>query len=173
MHNISLANKWQIPFVGPFSWYNCVLASTATCAACVLWKRQLSPPLTGRTWSRQRWPIESHPWLLCDSGIVMWTSLVTRSEEKFVRTSGEEASSLFLEHFLTDSLSPGMGMRRYAVLGWLAIILQSEGEPVLGWNWSQGKKIQETKEAGSLRTLLSWLITLAILLATKLFSYGS
>lgn len=62
----------------------------------------------------------------------MWTSLVTRSEEKFVRTSGEEASSLFLEHFLTDSLSPGMGMRRYAVLGWLAIILQSEGEPVLG-----------------------------------------
>ena len=51
---------------------------------------------------------------------------------KFVRTSGEEASSLFLEHFLTDSLSPGMGMRRYAVLGWLAIILQSEGEPVLG-----------------------------------------
>ena len=80
MHNISLANKWQIPFVGPFSWYNCVLVSTATCAACVLWKRQLSPPLTGQTWSRQRWPIESHPRLLCDSGIVMWTSLVTRSE---------------------------------------------------------------------------------------------
>ena len=118
MHNISLASKWQIPFVGPFPRYNFVLVSTATCAACVLWKRQLSPPLTGGMWSGQRWPTESHPQPLCDSGIVGWISLAMRSEEKFVRTSGEEASPLVLEHFLTE---------RGTLPGWAQGGMQSQG----------------------------------------------
>lgn len=77
-----------------------------------------------------------------------------RSEEKFVRTSGEEASSLVLEHFLTDSLSPRMGTRRHAVPGWPVIILQPKRGAHPGLKLESGKEGPGDKGSGVLKDIV-------------------
>ena len=86
--------------------------------------------------------------------MVAWTILAMRSEEKLVGASGEEASSLFLEHFLTDSLFPWMGTRRHAVLGWLAVILQPQGGAGPGLKLMPRKEEPGGKGSGVLKDVV-------------------
>lgn len=72
-------------------------------------------------------------------------------KKNFVGASGEEASSLFLEHFLTDSLFSWMGTRRHAVLGWLAVILQRQGGAGPGLKLMSGKEEPGGKGSGVLK----------------------
>lgn len=77
------ASKWQMSFVEdlvassasiPFSRCNFVQVSTATWAACVLWKRPSLPSsCRWRTWPGPRLMDIIPPWLVMRSRMVAWT----------------------------------------------------------------------------------------------------